>query len=203
MKLFLITIIAALCAASVYGQTLKALMYNSSNGIVVQSNIKYRADQTEIGVSYTENGNTTLIDLGKIGWVNNLQSTFRLGDSSPTNIVWFSSGVGAGGFGATGATITFDGLGSDTNVFLKVGNNSLNFAISPTFTNATVRSTTRTNLSLGLPALTNTSNVTMMRALAGSTNTNQPYSGSFTFSDGSDLYILNVSNGIILGYDQL
>jgi len=60
--------------------------------------------------------------------------------------------------------------------------------------------TTRTNLGLGLPALTNTSNVTMMRALAGSTNTNEPHNGIIQYADGpdGDTYEMTVSNGIIL-----
>jgi hypothetical protein len=66
-------------------------------------------------------------------------------------------------------------------------------------TNASAAAT-RTNLSLGLPALTNTSNVTTMRALAGSTNTNAPFSGEFKFEDPdtSNTYSATVSNGIIL-----
>jgi hypothetical protein len=55
---------------------------------------------------------------------------------------------------------------------------------------------------LSLPALTNTSNVTTMRALAGSTNTNQPYSGTFDFQDFSDNTVrLTISNGIILNIE--
>lgn len=59
--------------------------------------------------------------------------------------------------------------------------------------------TTRTNLGLGLPALTNTSNITAMRALAGSTNASQPFTGSFTFVDDvGDVGIVVISNGIIV-----
>ena len=53
----------------------------------------------------------------------------------------------------------------------------------------------RTNLSLGLPALTNTSNVTAMRALAGSTNTNEPYSGTVALTNTN---VLTFSNGVLL-----
>ena len=68
-----------------------------------------------------------------------------------------------------------------------------------TFDNSTNASVTRTNLGLPLPALTNTSNVTMMRALAGSTNTNQPFSGSITYKDDADeINTLTVENGIIV-----
>lgn len=61
--------------------------------------------------------------------------------------------------------------------------------------------TTRTNLSLGLPALTNTSNVTMMRALAGSTNTSHPFTGSVTVVDDvNDVATLVFSNGILVEF---
>jgi hypothetical protein len=56
----------------------------------------------------------------------------------------------------------------------------------------------RTNLSLGLPALTNTSNVTAMRALAGSTNTNEPFSGSISVVGTNNTNTLVFSNGILL-----
>lgn len=52
----------------------------------------------------------------------------------------------------------------------------------------------RSNLGLPLPALTNTSNVTMMRALSGSTNTNHPFSGSVALTNTNTLVF---SNGIL------
>ena len=59
-------------------------------------------------------------------------------------------------------------------------------------------SNNRTALGLGLPALTNTSNVTTMRALAGSTNTNQPFSGSISVVGTNNTNTLVFSNGILL-----
>ena len=56
---------------------------------------------------------------------------------------------------------------------------------------------TRTNLGLPLPALTNTSNVTMMRALAGSTNTNHPFSGTVSVVGTNNTNTLTFSNGIL------
>lgn len=60
-----------------------------------------------------------------------------------------------------------------------------------------LRSIARTNLGLGLPALTNTSNVTMMRALSGSTNTNHPFSGSISVVGTNNTNTLVFSNGIL------
>lgn len=65
------------------------------------------------------------------------------------------------------------------------------------FEGATVAATTRTNLFLGLPALTNTSNVTMMRALSGSTNTNHPFSGTVSVVGTNNTNTLTFSNGIL------
>jgi hypothetical protein len=58
--------------------------------------------------------------------------------------------------------------------------------------------TARTNLGLSLPALTNTSNVTAMRELAGSTNTNEPFSGSISVVGTNNTNTLVFSNGILL-----
>jgi hypothetical protein len=71
-------------------------------------------------------------------------------------------------------------------------------------TNAiTAAAITRTNLGIPLPALTNTSNVTIMRELAGSTNTNEPFSNTFTIRDqNDDVFVVTVSNGIILSVQE-
>jgi len=55
----------------------------------------------------------------------------------------------------------------------------------------------RSNIGLPLPALTQTSNVLMMRALAGSTNTNEPYSGSISVTGTNNTNTLVFTNGIL------
>ncbi len=55
----------------------------------------------------------------------------------------------------------------------------------------------RTNVGLPLAALTNTSNVTAMRALSGSTNTNHPFSGSVSVVGTNNTNTLVFSNGIL------
>jgi hypothetical protein len=97
------------------------------------------------------------------------------------NVTNFRSAIGLG----TTNTVTF----SDVNVGGTL--------------NVTNKGETRTNLGLPLPALTNTSNVTVMRALAGSTNTNQPYSGAVELSDGIVSWLLTFSNGILLKLDEI
>jgi hypothetical protein len=55
----------------------------------------------------------------------------------------------------------------------------------------------RFSVGLSLPALTNTSNITTMRALSGSTNTNHPYSGSISVVGTNNTNTLVFSNGIL------
>ena len=58
-------------------------------------------------------------------------------------------------------------------------------------------SQSRTNLGLPLAALTNTSNITLMRALSGSTNTNHPFSGTVSVVGTNNTNTLVFSNGIL------
>jgi hypothetical protein len=114
MKTLLAILLVTFCAATGYGQTVRTLVYNSTNGQIVAA----------------------------------------------TNVVW-------------------------TNAF--------------SFSTNVIAAQVRTNLGLEAIWLTNTSNVTAMRALAGSTNTNEPVSGAFEFKNAAnDVFIMTVSNGIIL-----
>jgi hypothetical protein len=119
---------------------------------------------------------------------------------SGTNTLTFTNSVNfAGGdllisnqtIQGSGVSLSFED-GELTGTVLLQTNAAIEFA-------GAAASTTRTNLSLGLPALTNTSNVTMMRALAGSTNTNQPFSGIVAIKDfNDDTHNVTISNGIIV-----
>jgi hypothetical protein len=69
--------------------------------------------------------------------------------------------------------------------------------------NTNIVAAVRTNLGIPLSSLTNTSNITVMRALAGSTNTNEPFNGIKTFEDYSgDTQTIIISNGIILDWQS-
>jgi hypothetical protein len=93
-----------------------------------------------------------------------------------------------------------------TNYFMRVrGPNSnvieafdavVNF-LAPISFNDPYAAQTRTNLGLPLAALTNTSNVTAMRALSGSTDTNHPFSGSVSVVGTNNTNTLVFSNGIL------
>jgi hypothetical protein len=209
MKHFLATIfLATLCAATGYGQTMKALSYNTTNGVVAYSG----ADALSFNSVVKLNGLTaqTAVTFQKAIAFDDVES-LDIEATTRTNLglgaTWLTNGNvtnfrNAIGLGTTN-TVTFSnvvilGNVSTTNVI----STATNFNVGGTL-NVTNKAETRTNLGLGLPALTNDSNVTMMRALAGSTNTNQPFSGTIQFVDGNnvDIYIY-VTNGIITGWAE-
>ena len=105
-----------------------------------------------------------------------------------TNYVYFDSDTSIGG---SAGELRY---GGQVRIELETG--LISMALQ--WADPTNAATTRTNLSLGLPALTNTSNVTMMRALAGSTNTNEPFSGSISVVGTNNTNTLVFSNGILL-----
>jgi hypothetical protein len=167
MKTFFTILLAALCAATSYGQTMKALAYNMTNGVVTYNSTN--------NLTFTTSANFT---------ADVFASAFETG--SGTNFTQLTpDGLQFGHAGIAATTRTNLSLGA---TWLTNGNVT-NF---------------RSAIGLSLPALTNTSNVTAMRALAGSTNTNQPYSGTIEYLDHGNLtWVMVVSNGIIIdNYEQ-
>ena len=199
-RLLILLAAALLCwAASAQGQTIKSLGYNSTNGnIVAATNVTFT---NSVGFATNARSATrTNLGLGAT-WLTN------------TNVTNFRTAVGLG----TTNDVTFNNItisdqtltlshGSEDNVIVRNESGNLELespvtiiAFSPiSFNNTTNAAATRTNLGLGLPALTNTSNVTAMRALAGSTNTNQPFSGSISVVGTNNTNTLVFSNGILL-----
>jgi hypothetical protein len=106
--------------------------------------------------------------------------------------------AGISGFGGTLSfeETLFNANGGDSDWAL--GGSGFTEAGVIAFLNTTNAAITRTNLGLGLQALTNTSNTTMMRALAGSTNTNAPFSGSVSVVGTNNTNTLVFTNGILL-----
>jgi hypothetical protein len=144
MKTLLTLLLATLCAATSYGQTIKSLGFNSTNGQVIANT-----------------GTNAL--------------TF-------TNGTVFFENISAGAlFSGTNEVYEFD-----SGQFAK-----------PIRVLETYIAETRTNLGLPLAALTNASNVTAMRALSGSTNTNHPFSGSISVTGTNNTNTLVFSNGIL------
>jgi hypothetical protein len=265
MKTILTLLLTTLCAATSYGQTIKSLGFNSTNGQVIaatnvvwtnafnfSTNTVAAQVRTNLGLGLPALTNTnaanfrTAIELGatnsptfsQLNISNSSTDTFtsvgqlfapsnttegsftllRIGIEESINKA-AQIGYRAGGtnFGRDGF-LQFDLYEAD-NLFqlthdeltpeLWTGNppqKLITFGATITTprpigfegTNAaTARATTRTNLGLGLPALTNTSNVTAMRALSGSTNTNHPFSGSVSVVGTNNTNTLVFSNGIL------
>ena len=158
---------ALLCwAAPVQGQTIKPLSYDTTNGIVIA------------GTNRIQFTNRISVPAG--GGTNDIM--LRLGTNNTGFYV--STGVGQPAVFVHNDAVTFVASTASFSLY-----KPLSFVAS---TNA---DTTRTNLGLGLPALTNISNVTAMRALAGSTNTNEPYSGTVALTNTN---VLTFSNGVLL-----
>jgi hypothetical protein len=171
MKKLFTLLLATLCAATTYGQTIKALSYNSTNNTIVATQ---RVTFPALGVA---TGSAAAPSL-----------TYAIGTNVFGTFATTALGVGPYlGFSVNG-----------TRQFY-IATNTIRAELPISFSTTTNAAETRTNLSLGLPALTNTSNVTTMRALAGSTNTNQPFSGTVEYHNhNADPFFMEISNGIIL-----
>ena len=116
--------------------------------------------------------------------------------NNTTNAATTRDNLGLGGFRKTDGEV-FAEIYSGEDLRIVAGD-SIEFYEGFSFggTNAAAfASGSRASLGLGLPALTNTSNVTTMRALAGSTNTNEPYSGTVALTNTN---VLTFSNGVLL-----
>jgi hypothetical protein len=167
MKTILTLLLATLCAASAFGQTIKTLGYNTTNGTIVFANTN------------------TLNFTNPVFF-----SSFAQNDLSIQ--LWPSFEDEGCAFGIVRGT---NGIVPLLNLGFQ--NNTVHLFVPIGFQSNTVAATTRTNLGLGLPALTNTSNVTAMRALSGSTNTNHPFSGSVSVVGTNNTNTLVFSNGIL------
>ena len=158
---------ALLCwATPAQAQTIKSLGYNTTNGQIVYNGTNTLAFTNLSGV-VLQNGPLAVSEIQD----NSGNSIFSVNDQYFVNV-------------SANGGVALDWGGSSVIVGLPIS-----FAAS---SNA---ATTRTNLGLGLPALTNTSNVTAMRALGGSTNTNEPYSGTVALTNTN---VLTFSNGVLL-----
>lgn len=162
-----------------------------------------------LGWSALTNSNaaTALLGLTTSGQVVANTGTNVLTFTNAANIAGISineNGVFCGSAGVNFDSSKFLGNGA-VELFNWNDDTRVSFALPIEFANTTNAATTRTNLSLRLPALTNTSNVTLVRALAGSTNTSEPYSGTFYVTDpeASVTWQLTFSNGILLTVSEL
>ena len=251
----LLTILAALllCSAPLHAQTMKSLMFNSTNGQVVANtgtnSLRFTNDVSfysnlfinSSGMFWSNISNGISIENQEIyangqsvlSWGTNSVEIFHqltFGSTNAATVTRTNLGLGWPALTNTNAATSLLGFTTNGQVVANTGTNALTFTnqgmvfeSSITFedditanafdasigTNSvrvqhdqivfagTSADVTRTNLSLGLPALTNTSNVTAMRALSGSTNTNHPYSGSISVVGTNNTNTLVFSNGIL------
>jgi len=251
MKHLLLTLLlVTLCAATVYGQTIRTLGFNTTNGQVV-------ANTGTNVLTFTNTNGIEGVKFNKIGIENGIflydQATVsfdgeayfntisfqttndasgtraNLGFSTNLNTFWTatnsSNARSAVGLVATWLTNTnggvsfMDQLFGGTNEFdnyigtlraatarrlrdkTELVEDEFYFDSGSTGTEWEVPFPTSFRKALGIPlaALTNTSNVTMMRALAGSTNTNTPASGTYQLTN---IISLTISNGIIVDVEE-
>ena len=179
MKFLAVLFIAILCA-NASAQTIRTLGYNTTNGQVVYSGTNTLTLPTIINAEELANSGDVAIQLA---------NRELLAAGGQAVFVWGSNYV------EFGQPITFAGTNAAPASRANLGfSTNLN-----TLWTATNSSNARSAVGLELSALTNTSNVTAMRALSGSTNTNQPFSGQFNvIDDNSITFTIVVSNGIIV-----
>ena len=215
MKLFLTFLFATLCAATGYGQTLKSVMIDT-NGVQVNqfgsgsaSNTAIKLGGTNWGFWQATGPDRILLSIGGATGAtftsNSITTTTFNGNLSGGVTIGAGQSISFGGGANVSGTRTNLGLGATwltntdvTNFRTAIGLGATNDVVFNSV-NVTNAAATRTNIGLPLPALTNNSNVTMMRALAGSTNTNEPYSGIINVFDVNEQEVLlTISNGIIV-----
>jgi hypothetical protein len=152
MKPFLLTLLLAACSVTGYGQTIKSLGFNTTNGqIVAATNVVWTN-------AFSFSTNTVAAQV---------RTNFGLGATwlTNTNAANFRAAISAG-------TVNEGGVPSFQSIDLNDSPDSLILVANAK---------------------------TTMRNLAGSTNTNHPYSGTVEFQDFSDNTVsIVVSNGIIL-----
>jgi len=214
MKRLLATLIAGLCAATSSAQTIKSLGYNSTNGVLVAAtnvvwtnsfsfltNTVAAQVRTNLGLGATSSAtfNALHVDQDASSGVYTLtvgqtNTGFKGVGGGPSDFIYARDGVKILGLyaGEINSLVTHR---FSAPMILNYGAGStavLQFGGIDSVTGAAI---SRTNLGLPLAALTNTSNVTAMRALSGSTNTTEPYSGTVALTNTN---VLTFSNGVLL-----
>jgi hypothetical protein len=182
MKPFL-TLLAALCiATAAHAQTIKSLGYNTTNGQVV-ANTGTNVLTFTNAVSF---GGDLSITNGALAWGGGVVYEPETGAFSQ-EITADAFNAGVDGTNSVFIAISSNGITIEgnvgENVFELIGTN--------------LAGVIRKDFGIPLPALTNTSNITMMRALSGSTNTNEPFSGTVSVVGTNNTNTLTFSNGIL------
>lgn len=152
------------------------------NAVWTATNASNARSAVGLGATWLTNTNVTNFrNAVELGATNNVEfNELRLGGSGQMHIR-----------GSAGNISFYNGVEFQNVLLIPADTDPVE--INSQWNNASVRS----NLGLPLPALTNTSNASMMRALTGSTNTNHPYSGSISVVGTNNTNTLVFSNGIL------
>ena len=202
----------------------RSLIYNATNGEVIANtgtntltftnDVKFGGDMTISGQVISGGGVSFSFEDADFAYGATLVRQ-GLGFSTNLNTLWAATNASnarsAVGLGETNFA-SFAGVNISATNGASVFDSNATFSV-PVRINTTngiqfwgvnsnaARIATRANLFPDVTAFTNTSNVSVMRALAGSTNTSEPYSGEITIRDfNDDTHIVSISNGIILNW---
>lgn len=137
MKKFLLTIVFGILVATSYGQTIKTLGFNTTNGQIVAN---------------TGTNTLTLTNLSGVVLQNGPLAVSEIQDNSGNSIFMVNDQY-------------FVNVSANSGVALDWGGSSVIVGLPISFAASSNAATTRTNLGLGLPALTNDSNVTFLSAV--------------------------------------
>ena len=200
-RLLILLAAALLCwVAPVQGQTIKSLGYNSTNGhIVAATNVTFT---NSVGFATNARAATrTNLGLGATWLTNTNVTNFRtaIGLGTSNNASFESLTIGA----LSGDPLTVESYQIESPTFgflfnleesrLAQGGNNI-FTWSSTNASFDVPVRFATNVTVG-GTLTVYNAAATMRALAGSTNTNEPYSGTVALTNTN---VLTFSNGVLL-----
>ena len=213
------------------GIPLAALTNTNLSGFLNSIGLADSSEPTFVSLTLVEDTNTlvvaadpaitrTNLGLPWSGLTNASASGFRSALSlsatwlTNTNVTNFRTAIGLGAtnvvsFGyltiadSNSAAVSIDPATMNTLFSSRVQINSTNGIVFGGVNSNTAAAVTRTNLSLGLPALTNTSNVGLLQALAGVTN--GPATATIYVSDPETptTWGLVFSNGILVNVFEL
>jgi len=203
MKTLCTLIFVALCATA-GAQTLRSLMVNTNGQVVSATNVTFTN-----GVNFSTNARAATranLDLAWPALTNSNSASALIGYNTNNNTVAQPTTLAPFDFGEVGLRANNAEFGGVSGSVGFATNGKITFYTTNSgfdFSAGASGLQLRRDIGIPLAALTNTSNVTMMRALAGSTNTNQPFSGTFQFKDqNDDVFVATVSNGIILSVQE-
>ena len=193
-RLFTILLVALCAISSARGQSVRTMGYNASNNQIIAATNLVWTNSFSFSTNAAAAQVRTNLYLGWSALINSSATNFRaaIGLGASNNVEFNTLALGGSGQmtirGSAGNISFFDGIDSEDVLLIRSDSDPVE--INSQWNDPNVRS----NLGLPLPALTNTSNVTTMRALSGSTNTNTPFSGSVALTNTNTLVF---SNGIL------